>query len=79
MAFIRFMTSIKGRSARIVAGIALLVLGQLFIKGTPGNIVSVLALIPISGGILDFCLAGVMLGYPFKGAKAREQLAQESE
>lgn len=79
MAFVRFMTTTKGRVVRIVAGIALFVLGQLLVKGTPGNIMSILALIPMSGGVLDFCLAGVIFGYPFKGAKAREQLAQEAE
>ena len=77
MPFIRFMTGVKGRVARIVMGLVLLSLGLFVIEGVAGSILAVLALVPITGGLLDFCLAGLLLGYPFSGAKAREQLARE--
>lgn len=77
MNLVKFMTSAAGRGTRILLGITLISIGQLVVLGTIGNIMSGIALIPILGGVLDFCLIGIVLGYPFSGSKAREQLAQE--
>ncbi len=77
MRLVQFMTSPKGRMARIVMGSLLIALGLLIVKDTVGIVIALIGLIPISGGILDFCLAGYMLGYPFSGAKAREQLRRQ--
>jgi len=77
MTLVKFMTSSKGRVARMILGVILIALGQFVIKDTAGTVITVLALIPISGGIFDFCVVGTVLGYPFNGAKAREQLRQQ--
>lgn len=77
MPFITFMTSNRGRIMRVVSGIVLMSIGLVVVKETLGTILALVALVPIAGGVLDFCLAGVLMGYPFRGAKAREQLAQE--
>lgn len=77
MTFITFMTSNRGRMMRVVAGIILMSLGFVVVKDTLGAVVALIALVPIAGGVFDFCLAGVLMGYPFRGAKARELLAQE--
>ncbi|MCC6896872.1 MAG: DUF2892 domain-containing protein [Anaerolineae bacterium] len=77
MTFVTFMTSNQGRMMRVIAGIILMSIGLFVIKDTPGTILALIALVPIAGGVLDFCVAGVMMGYPFRGAKAREQLARE--
>ena len=77
MTFVTFMTSNQGRIMRIIAGIVLMSIGLFVIKDTLGTILALIALIPIAGGALDFCVAGFIMGYPFRGAKAREQLAQE--
>jgi len=77
MTFVTFMTSNQGRIMRIIAGIVLMSIGLFVIKDTLGTILALMALIPIAGGVLDFCVAGVLMGYPFSGAKAREQLAQK--
>ncbi len=77
MAFVTFMTSSRGRMMRVVAGIVLMSVGLLIVKDTLGTILALVALLPIAGGALDFCVAGVLMGYPFSGTKAREQLAQE--
>lgn len=74
MQFVKFMTSGVGRVARIVLGLALMSLGFLVVQGTVGTIMMLVALVPISGGVFDFCLAGVALGYPFRGPEARAQL-----
>ena len=79
MAFVTFMTGNTGRMLRIVAGIVLMTVGVLVIKDTLGTVLSVVALIPIAGGLLDFCVVGAVLGYPFRGAAAREQLARERQ
>jgi hypothetical protein len=71
MKFIRFMTSRKGRVARVLMGIGIIVLGQAFVSGSLSTVITIVAFIPIGGGVLDFCLVGVALGYPFSGAKTR--------
>jgi hypothetical protein len=75
MAFVKFMTSGMGRAARIVLGIIILSVGLLVVKGVPGTIMALVALIPISGGLFDFCLIGFALGYPLQGTAARKKLA----
>ncbi|MBK9748953.1 MAG: DUF2892 domain-containing protein [Chloroflexi bacterium] len=79
MAFVTFMTGNTGRMLRIIAGIILMTVGVLVVKDTLGTVLSVVALIPIAGGLLDFCIVGAVLGYPFRGAAAREQLARERQ
>ena len=75
MAFVKFMTSGMGRAARIVLGIIILSVGLLVVKGVPGMIMALVALIPISGGLFDFCLIGFAIGYPLQGAAARKKLS----
>lgn len=77
MTFVAFMTSNRGRMMRVLVGIALMSVGLFSRKSTAGAVLALIALLPIAGGILDFCLAGVLLGYPFRGTEARERLAQE--
>ena len=72
--FLRFMTSSKGRASRVFLGLILLSLGMLVIQGTIGSILTIVALIPIAGGLFDFCLAGALMGYPLSGAKVRNML-----
>jgi len=74
MKFVKFMVSGKGRSTRIALGVVIMSVGLLVVQGAPGAIMAVVGLIPISGGLLDFCLIGFALGYPLKGAEARKQL-----
>ena len=75
MAFVKFMTSGLGRAARIALGIVILSVGLLVVKGIPGTLMALVALIPIAGGLFDFCLIGFALGYPLQGSAARKKLA----
>lgn len=75
MQFVKFMTSPAGRIARIILGLIIIAAGQFLIKGVPGMLMTVVALIPISGGLFDFCLIGYALGYPLSGSAARKKLA----
>lgn len=75
MQFVKFMTSNKGRAARVIAGLVILTVGLAVVQGTLGLTLALIALVPVSGGVFDFCLVGVALGYPFRGADARQKLA----
>ena len=44
------------------------------VRGTPGLVMSLVSLVPMSGGLFDFCLIAKALGYPLGGAAIREQL-----
>ena len=68
MNFVTFMTSSRGRMMRVIAGIVLMSIGLLVVKDTLGTVLALFALIPIAGGALDFCVAGFVMGYPFRGA-----------
>ncbi len=56
MALINFLASSSGRAVRVVAGIALVVVGLLVMGGTGGIVVAVIGLVPLLAGIFDFCL-----------------------
>lgn len=75
MNFVKFMTSSAGRTARVVLGLVIMSVGLFIVQGTVGTIMAVVGLVPLSGGVFDFCLIGFALGYPLKGAEARQKLA----
>lgn len=70
MNFIKFMTSNAGRVARVVLGLVIISLGMFVVQGTVGTVMSIVGLVPLSGGVFDFCLFGAALGYPLKGVEA---------
>ena len=72
--FVKLMTGPSGRVGRILLGLLILGLGQFVVRGTPGLVMSLVSLVPMSGGIFDFCLIAKALGYPLDGAAIREQL-----
>ena len=67
MGFARFMTSLAGRLLRIVAGIALIVIGLAVIHGTGGIILAVIGLVPLVAGVFNFCVFAPLFGGPFLG------------
>ncbi|GIK27243.1 MAG: hypothetical protein BroJett007_03810 [Chloroflexota bacterium] len=71
MNFVKFMASSTGRRVRIGAGIVLILIGLLVVKGTGGTILAVVGLVPLLAGSLDFCIAAPLLGYPFRGPDIR--------
>ena len=73
MGFAKFMSSGLGRVSRIVAGLALIVLGLLSVGGTGGIILAVIGVVPLAAGVLDVCLFAPLFGGPLKGAEARAQ------
>ncbi len=65
MGFARFMSSWTGRIIRIVAGIALILIGLLAVGGTGGTILAVVGLVPLIAGVFDFCVFAPLFGGPF--------------
>lgn len=70
MAFAKFMSGWAGRIIRIVAGLALIVVG-LLVAASPWSIVlAVLGLVMAAAGGFNFCLFAPLFGGPFKGSEA---------
>ncbi|MDZ4064676.1 MAG: DUF2892 domain-containing protein [Coriobacteriia bacterium] len=69
--FCTFMASAAGRIIRVVAGIALVALGLLVLKGTAGIVVAVVGLVPLAAGLFDFCVFAPLFGCPMSGPKIR--------
>lgn len=67
MAFVTFMNSVAGRAVRIIAGIALIIVGLAVIGGTGGAIVAIVGLVPLGAGLANVCLAGPLLGADLHG------------
>jgi hypothetical protein len=61
------MSSISGRLARILAGIALILFGLLAVHGTVGTILAVVGLLPLVAGLFNFCLFAPIFGGPLLG------------
>ena len=73
MGFVDFMRSNAGRLLRIVAGIALILVGLLAIGGTGGVIVAIVGLVPLAAGIFNFCLFGPLFGVDLWGRSAEDR------
>jgi hypothetical protein len=65
MGFARFMSSLYGRLLRIVAGIALIIVGLAVVHGTGGIILAIVGLVPLVAGIFNFCVFAPLFGGPF--------------
>ena len=67
MEFARFMTSTLGRAIRIIAGLALIVVGLLAVHGLAGALIVVVGIVPLIAGILNVCVFAPLFGGPFNG------------
>lgn len=70
MGIATFMSSPVGRIARVIVGLALIVLG-LSMGGPAGWIVAVVGVVPIVAGAANLCLIAPVVGAPFKGSDIR--------
>jgi len=67
MAFTSFMSSTAGRALRIIAGLALILIGLVVIGGTGGIVLAVVGLVPLGAGVANVCLFGPLLGADLHG------------
>jgi hypothetical protein len=78
-AFFSFMASSAGRIARIVAGLALILVGLLVLQDTVGYILAIIGLVPLLAGLFDRCVFAPLFGLPFVGPRLREALHDRAE
>jgi uncharacterized membrane protein HdeD (DUF308 family) len=71
--FFGFMASPAGRITRVVAGIALVVVGLFVIGDVAGYVVAAVGLVPLYAGVFDVCVFSRLFGGPFKGEEIRNQ------
>ena len=71
MGFVKFMVTGAGRAVRIVAGVALVVVGLVVMGGTGGLILAVVGLVPLLAGLFDVCVFAPLFGLPFLGKQVR--------
>ena len=71
MTFARLINSTTGRVLRIVAGIAMILLGIFALGGATGVVVAAVGAIPLAAGVFDVCLLAPILSVPWSGAKIR--------
>ena len=69
MGFAKFMASATGRAIRVIAGLALVVIG--LVAGGGWVALSVVGLVPLVAGAADVCLFGPLFGAPLKGSEVR--------
>lgn len=69
MAFSKFMASRTGRAIRMIAGLALIVVGG--ILGGGWWVLAVVGLIPLAAGGFDICLFNVLFHKPLSGKAIR--------
>lgn len=69
MDFVTFMRSSTGRGARIVAGVAIILVGLALVKGTAGVVIALIGLVPLFAGVFNFCLFAPMFGMDLMGRK----------
>jgi len=67
MAFVDFMKSSAGRALRIIAGIALIIIGFAAVGGTGGTVLAIVGLVPLAAGLANVCLFAPLLGCDLKG------------
>lgn len=72
-AVLKFLASMNGRIARIVAGAVLICLG-IIIGSTGGWILIIVGVLPLAAGVFDVCLFAPLFGHAFKGVELRKEL-----
>lgn len=76
MKFIEFMASGMGRAVRMLAGLALLVIGVYLLTGpsvVAGLLVGAIGLVPLFAGLFDICVFAPLFGAPFHGTHIRQR------
>jgi hypothetical protein len=67
--FLKFMANPVGRGARILAGIALVVIGVLAVGHALGIALAVVGVVVFLAGAVNFCLFAPLAGGPFWGRR----------
>ena len=76
-ALFSFLASVAGRVVRVVAGLALILVGLLVVQGTWGWVLAVVGLVPLLAGLFDYCVLAPLASLPFAGKARRQRLDQD--
>lgn len=68
---VEFLASSAGRAARIIAGIAIILIGYLWVDEPWKYVLEAVGVVPIAAGVFDFCLLAPLMGKPFWGKEIR--------
>lgn len=72
-----FLASPLGRVVRIVAGLALILIGLFVIEGPLTWAFEMVGLVPLLAGVFDFCVFAPLFGLPFVGTRLRQALQEK--
>ena len=72
-----FLAGPLGRGVRIVAGLALILVGLFVVEGAAGWVLAIVGLVPLLAGLFDFCLFAPLFGLPFVGPRLRQALQEK--
>lgn len=67
--FVSFMQSLAGRLLRIVAGIALILIGLIVINNVWGIVIALIGVVPLVAGLVGVCLLAPLFGYTLTGQR----------
>jgi hypothetical protein len=70
---IEFLASSVGRVIRIVAGIAIILIGYLWVDAPWNYVLETVGLVPLAAGIFDVCVLAPLMGKPFQGRQIRRE------
>ena len=76
-ALFAFLASPAGRVIRVVAGLALILIGLLAVQGTWGWVLALVGLVPLLAGLFDYCVFAPLARLPFAGKALRQALDEE--
>jgi len=69
--FVGFMERGVGRLLRIVASVALTVVGLFVVQGAWGLVLAAVGLVPLLAGLVGICFFAPLFGYTLQGAPCR--------
>jgi hypothetical protein len=78
-AFFRFIAGPAGRLIRIIAGLALIIIGLWLVQGVVGWLLAIVGLVPLLAGIFDRCVFAPLFGLPFGGPALRRTVSEKEQ
>jgi hypothetical protein len=76
-ALFAFLASPAGRVVRVLAGLALILIGLLLVQGTWGWGLALVGLVPLLAGLFDYCVFAPLARLPFSGKALRQTLDEK--
>ena len=72
-----FLAGPLGRGVRIIAGLALILVGPFVVEGPASWVLEMVGLVPLLAGVFDFCVFAPLFGLPLVGSRLREALREK--